>query len=95
MVAIAAEDVLDVHHWNDTLFSFRTTREASLRFRNGQFVMVGLEHSGKPLLRAYSIASANHEDFLARRPPDRPAAASAPGGQGADQSQTHRDPGAG
>ncbi|MGB1556934.1 MAG: ferredoxin--NADP reductase [Oceanococcaceae bacterium] len=64
MVAIAAEDVLDVHHWTDTLFSFRTTREASLRFRNGQFVMVGLEHSGKPLLRAYSIASANHEDFL-------------------------------
>lgn len=68
MVAIVQQDVLDVHHWNDSLFSFRTTRDAGLRFRNGQFVMVGMdvepEVRKRPLLRAYSIASANHEDFL-------------------------------
>lgn len=64
MSAFGTERVLDVRHWNDTLFSFRTTRPASLRFENGQFVMMGLEVGGKPLVRAYSIASANHEDFL-------------------------------
>ncbi len=64
MVAIAHEEVLQVHHWNDNLFSFRTTRDASLRFRNGQFVMVGLETETRPILRAYSIASANHEEHL-------------------------------
>lgn len=64
MSAFGTETVLDVRHWNDTLFSFRTTRPAALRFENGQFVMMGLEVGGKPLLRAYSIASANHEDFL-------------------------------
>ena len=64
MVALATERVLDVHHWNDTLFSFRTTRDTSLRFRNGHFVMIGLPVDGKPLLRAYSIASANYEEHL-------------------------------
>lgn len=64
MVAIVQQDVLDVHHWNDSLFSFRLTRDPGLRFRNGQFVMIGLENGKRPLLRAYSIASANHEDFL-------------------------------
>ena len=64
MVALATERVLDVRHWNDTLFSFRTTRDASLRFENGHFVMIGLPIEGKPLLRAYSIASANYEDHL-------------------------------
>lgn len=64
MVALATERVLDVRHWNDTLFSFRTTRDASLRFENGHFVMLGLPVNGKPLLRAYSIASANYEDHL-------------------------------
>lgn len=64
MVAIAHEEVLHVHHWNDSLFSFRTTRDAGMRFRNGQFVMVGLDTETRPLLRAYSIASANHEEFL-------------------------------
>lgn len=64
MAALATETVLDVHHWNDTLFSFKTTRDQSLRFRNGHFVMIGLEVEGKPLLRAYSIASANHEEHL-------------------------------
>ena len=56
--------VTHVHHWNDTLFSFRTTREPSLTFENGQFVMIGLEVNNKPLLRAYSIASPNYADEL-------------------------------
>ena len=64
MAAIAQEQVLSVHHWTDTLFSFTTTRNAGLRFKNGHFVMIGLEVNGKPLLRAYSIASANYEDHL-------------------------------
>ena len=53
-----------MRHWNDTLFSFTTTRDAALRFDNGHFVMVGLEINGKPLVRAYSIASANYEENL-------------------------------
>ena len=64
MAALTTERVLDVRHWNDTLFSFRTTRDAGLRFENGHFVMLGLPVDGKPLLRAYSIASANYEDHL-------------------------------
>jgi ferredoxin--NADP+ reductase len=64
MAAVAPEKVLSVHHWNDTLFSFKTTRDPGLRFRNGHFVMIGLETGGKPLLRAYSIASANYEEHL-------------------------------
>ena len=63
-MALAQESVLDIHHWNDTLFSFRTTRSDSFRFENGHFVMVGLRVDGKPLIRAYSIASANYEDHL-------------------------------
>lgn len=69
------ETVTDVHHWNDTLFSFKTTRDASFRFKNGHFVMVGLPHEGKPLMRAYSIASANYEDeleFFSIKVPDGP-----------------------
>lgn len=58
------ERVLSVHHWNDTLFSFKTTRDKSLRFHNGHFVMIGLEVNGKPLMRAYSIASPNYEEHL-------------------------------
>jgi len=64
MAAFAPERVLSVHHWNESLFSFKTTRDAALRFRNGQFVMIGLEVNGRPLMRAYSIASANYEDHL-------------------------------
>lgn len=60
----STETVTSVHHWNDTLFSFRTTRDPGLRFTNGQFVMIGLEVGQRPLLRAYSIASANYEEFL-------------------------------
>lgn len=64
MATVAAERVLTVHHWNEIVFSFRTTRGDGLRFENGQFVMLGLPVDGKPLMRAYSIASANHDDFL-------------------------------
>ncbi len=64
-----------MHHWTDRLFSFTTTRDQSLRFENGQFAMIGLELDGKPLLRAYSIASANYEEqleFLSISVPDGP-----------------------
>jgi ferredoxin/flavodoxin---NADP+ reductase len=64
MAALFTEKVTKVHHWNDTLFSFSTTRDPSLRFHNGHFVMLGLPVEGKPLLRAYSIASANYEEQL-------------------------------
>lgn len=75
MAALGTENVISVHHWNDTLFSFRTTRDQSLRFENGHFVMIGLPVEGKPLLRAYSIVSANHEEhleFLSIKVPDGP-----------------------
>ncbi len=58
------ERVLSVHHWTDTLFSFRTTRDPSFRFRNGEFTMIGIEVEGRPLLRAYSVVSANYEEEL-------------------------------
>lgn len=64
MAAYSCERVLSVHHWNETLFSFTTTRGDSLRFDNGQFVMIGLEVDGRPLMRAYSIASANYDEHL-------------------------------
>jgi len=64
MSAFNPARVLSVHHWNDTLFSFKTTRDPALRFHNGHFVMLGLEIDGKPLVRAYSIASANYEEEL-------------------------------
>jgi ferredoxin--NADP+ reductase len=58
------ERVLEVHHWNESLFSFKTTRNAGFRFRNGHFVMIGLEVEGKPLLRAFSVVSANYDEHL-------------------------------
>jgi len=64
MARFATEQVQEVHHWTDSLFSFRTTRQAGLRFRNGEFVMLGLHVEDRPLLRAYSIASANHDEHL-------------------------------
>ncbi len=64
MSSMNEERVLSVHHWTDTLFSFTTTRDPALRFSNGHFTMIGLRVDGKPLLRAYSIASANYEDHL-------------------------------
>jgi ferredoxin/flavodoxin---NADP+ reductase len=64
MSAFYREKVLSVHHWTDTLFSFTATRDTGFRFQNGQFAMIGLEIDGRPLMRAYSMASANHEDAL-------------------------------
>ncbi|GGB57471.1 ferredoxin--NADP reductase [Tistrella bauzanensis] len=64
MSNIRTERVIDVHHWTDRLFSFTTTRDPAFRFENGQFTMIGLEVNGKPLLRAYSVASPNYEDTL-------------------------------
>jgi len=64
MSAFNEEKVLSVHHWNDTLFSFTTTRDPSLRFKTGQFVMIGLQVNGKPLMRAYSVVSAHYADHL-------------------------------
>lgn len=64
MSTFSTEHVLSVHHWNDTLFSFKTTRDPGLRFSNGQFVMIGIEVDGRPLARAYSIASPNYEEHL-------------------------------
>lgn len=64
MSAFNDERVLSVHHWTDRLFSFTTTRDAGMRFSNGHFTMIGLRVDGRPLLRAYSIASANYEDHL-------------------------------
>jgi ferredoxin--NADP+ reductase len=69
------ESVLGVHHWTDNLFSFTTTRHPSFRFRNGEFTMIGLKVGEKPLLRAYSVASANYEDrleFFSIKVPDGP-----------------------
>jgi ferredoxin--NADP+ reductase len=76
MSAFLEETVLSVHHWTDRLFSFTTTRDPALRFSNGHFTMIGLrQDNGKPLLRAYSIVSANYEEhleFLSIKVPDGP-----------------------
>jgi ferredoxin--NADP+ reductase len=64
MAEAHTETVIAVHHWSDRLFTIKTTRDPSLRFRNGEFAMMGMEVDGKPLLRAYSMASSNYEDFL-------------------------------
>jgi ferredoxin/flavodoxin---NADP+ reductase len=75
MSAFNEERVLSVHHWTDRLFTFTTTRDPALRFSNGHFTMIGLRVNGKPLLRAYSIVSANYEEhleFLSIKVPDGP-----------------------
>ncbi|MFI4996668.1 MAG: ferredoxin--NADP reductase [Hyphomicrobiales bacterium] len=75
MSSIDRERVLDVHHWTDTLFSFSTSRSPAFRFENGQFTMIGLDIEGRPLLRAYSMASANYEEkleFFSIKVPDGP-----------------------
>ena len=64
MSAFSEETVQSVHHWTDRLFSFTTTRGTSLRFQNGHFTMIGLRVNNKPLLRAYSVVSANYEEHL-------------------------------
>jgi ferredoxin/flavodoxin---NADP+ reductase len=75
MAAISKQSVTSVHHWNESLFSFTTTRDKGLRFENGHFVMVGMEVDGRPLMRAYSIASANYDEeleFFSIKVPDGP-----------------------
>lgn len=75
MAAFITEHVLSVRHWTDKLFSFTTTRSNTLRFKNGHFIMIGLEVNGRPLMRAYSIASANYEEhleFFSIKVPDGP-----------------------
>ena len=57
MAAFDTETVLSVHHWNESLFTFTCTRGQSLRFESGHFVMVGIIVDGRPLMRAYSIAT--------------------------------------
>lgn len=67
------QTVTSVHHWDDKLFSFRCTRDTELRFENGQFVLIGLMQIERPLLRAYSFVSADHEpdlEFLSIKVPD-------------------------
>lgn len=69
------ERILSVHHWTKDLFTIKSTRSSGFRFANGQFVMLGIEVEGKPLLRAYSMASANHEEtleFFSIKVPDGP-----------------------
>lgn len=75
MASLRTERVLSVNHWSDSLFSFKTTREPGFRFESGHFVMVGLELNGKPLMRAFSIASPHYEDtleFLSVKVPNGP-----------------------
>ncbi|GBF58264.1 ferredoxin-NADP reductase [Candidatus Phycosocius bacilliformis] len=75
MSAFTTETVLDVQHYTDRLFRFRTTRAPAFRFRTGEFVMMGLEIDGKPLVRAYSIASPNWDEeleFYSIKVPDGP-----------------------
>ncbi|WP_417625479.1 ferredoxin--NADP reductase [Pararhodobacter aggregans] len=70
------QTVTQVTHWTDRLFSFRVTRPQSLRFRSGEFVMIGLAgDNGKPILRAYSIASPAWDEeleFYSIKVPDGP-----------------------
>jgi ferredoxin--NADP+ reductase len=75
MSNLLTERVTDVKHWTDTLFSFKTTRNSGFRFKNGHFTMIGLQQENRPLMRAYSIASANHEEeleFFSIKVPDGP-----------------------
>ena len=72
---LSEQTVLAVRHWTDRLFSLTLTRDPSFRFENGQFAMIGLMVEGKPMLRAYSMASANHAEtleFLSIKVPEGP-----------------------
>lgn len=62
--SLLRERVIEIHHYTDKLFSFRTTRAPSFRFQSGQFAMIGLEVEGRPLLRAYSMSSAFYDEWL-------------------------------
>ncbi|RUM97041.1 ferredoxin--NADP reductase [Pseudaminobacter arsenicus] len=72
---VHAQTVVSVKHYTDRLFSFRITRPQSLRFRSGEFVMIGLPNAEKPVFRAYSIASPNWDEeleFFSIKVPDGP-----------------------
>jgi len=60
----SVETVLSICHLSDSIFYFRTTRKRTLEFKNGQFLLLGLEINGKVLWRAYSIVSPNYENYL-------------------------------
>ena len=75
MATMYTETVTTVRHWTDRLFSFTATRNAGFRFLSGQFTMIGLTINGRPLLRAYSMCSAHHEEhleFFSIKVPDGP-----------------------
>lgn len=72
---VYAETVVSVKHYTDRLFAFRVTRPQSLRFRSGEFVMIGLPNAEKPVYRAYSVASPSWDDeleFFSIKVPDGP-----------------------
>ena len=72
---VHAERVVSVTHYTDHLFSFRITRPQSLRFRSGEFVMIGLPNAAKPVYRAYSVASPSWDEeleFFSIKVPDGP-----------------------
>lgn len=72
---VYAETVVSVKHYTDRLFSFRITRPQSLRFRSGEFVMIGLPNAEKPVYRAYSVASPAWDEeleFFSIKVPDGP-----------------------
>ena len=70
------QKVLSVKHYTDRLFAFRIERPPTFRFRTGEFVMIGLpKEDGRPLLRAYSVASPNWDEeleFYSIKVPDGP-----------------------
>ena len=75
MSNLITERVTHVHHWDENLFSFKTSRDPSFRFHNGHFTMIGLKLDGRPVMRAYSIVSANYEEeleFFSIKVPDGP-----------------------
>ena len=99
MASLLRESVTEVHHWTDSLFSFKTTRNRGFRFKNGHFTMIGLEQDGRPLMRAYSMASANYEDeleFFSIKVPDGPLTSKLQniqvGGRVTGQQQGYRKP---
>jgi ferredoxin/flavodoxin---NADP+ reductase len=63
-MALLKETVIEVTHWSSKTFTFKTTRNSGFRFNNGEFVMLGIEHNGKKIVRAYSMVSANYEESL-------------------------------
>lgn len=88
-------EVLWVRHWNEHLFSFAIARPASLRFRSGEFVMIGLDTETRPLMRAYSIASPDYAEeleFLSIKVPDGPLTSRLQGIQAGDQVYLSRKP---